>query len=65
MLLSMLNPNTQDPEAVQVLLDRHIISLALDLVKDTHGNPTFADILNEIDGRASISVASSMLADSN
>jgi alanine dehydrogenase len=65
LLLSLLNANTQDAGAVQTLLDRHIVSLALDLVKDTRGNNTFADILSEIGGRAAISVASSMLADAN
>lgn len=64
MLLTMLNAGAQEPEAVQILLDRHVISLALDLVKDTHGNPTFADILSEIDGRAAISMASTLLSDS-
>ncbi len=62
-LLTLLNPATQAPEAVQTLLDRHIVSLALDLVKDNNGNRTFADILNEIDGRAAISIASTLLAD--
>jgi alanine dehydrogenase len=63
MLLSMFNTGKQQLDAVQVLLERHIVALALDLVKDTHGNPTFADILSEIDGRAAIAVASSLLAD--
>jgi alanine dehydrogenase len=62
-LLTLLNPTAQMPEAVQTLLDCHIVSFALDLVKDSNGNHTFADILNEIVGRAAISIASTLLAD--
>lgn len=62
MLLTMFNPATHDPLAVQTLLEKHITSIALDLVKDGNSKSSFADIINEIDGRASIAVATSILA---
>lgn len=63
MLLTMLRPVACHPEAIRELLHRHIISIALDLVEDPHGCTPFADILAEIDGRASVAIASSLLAD--
>ena len=62
-LLSLLHAEHQNPAAVRVLLQRHIISIALDLVEDSKGNRPFADILSEIDGRAAMAIASSLLAD--
>lgn len=64
MLLTLLKPSNQDCEAVKELLRRHIISIAVDLIEDSRGCTPFADILAEIDGRASIAMASSLLADS-
>lgn len=64
MLLTFLKSATVDADAARILLERHIITLALDLVEDEHGNTPFADILAEIDGRASMAIASSLLADS-
>lgn len=64
MLLTLLKPSDQDREAVRELLRRHIISIAVDLIEDSRGCTPFADILAEIDGRASIAMASSLLADS-
>lgn len=64
MLLTLLKPANQDKEAVRELLRRHIISIAVDLIEDSCGCTPFADILAEIDGRASIAMASSLLADS-
>lgn len=63
MLLTLLNPDNQDREALKELLERHIISIAVDLIEDSCGCTPFADILAEIDGRASIAMASSLLAD--
>lgn len=63
-LLSLLHSEHQTRQAVKVLLQRHIISLALDLIEDTYGNRPFADILSEVDGRAAMAIASSLLADS-
>ena len=48
---------------LEMLLRRHVIVLDLGRILDEHGNRPFADILREIDGRAAIAVASSLLAD--
>lgn len=61
MLLTMLRPDIQTREGIRALLDRHIIAVALDLIKDSEGNTPFADILAEIEGRSAITVAASLL----
>lgn len=63
MLLTLLNPSHQDAPALKELLKRHIIAIAVDLIEDSRGCTPFADILAEIDGRASVAMASSLLAD--
>lgn len=63
LLLTLANISKQDAAAVRLLLERHITTLALDLIADRDGNIPFSDILNEIDGRAAIAIASSLLAD--
>lgn len=63
MLLTLLHASRRSVAEVKALLDRHIISIALDLVEDSHGNRPFADILAEIDGLAAVAIASSLLAD--
>lgn len=63
MVLTLFHPAQQDERAVRILLERHVIALALDLVADGNGHRPFADILHEIDGRAAIAMASSLLAD--
>lgn len=63
MLLSMLQNGSQPRDTIMALTDNHITAVAIDLVEDEQGNKPFADILAEIDGRAAISVASSLLAD--
>lgn len=50
--------------SVNALLERSIITVAIDLVKDDRGYSPFADILSEIDGRAAIARAMALLADS-
>jgi alanine dehydrogenase len=64
LLLTFLHRNTQSAEALAVLLQRHIIAIAIDLITDNHGHKPFADILRQIDGCAAMTVASSLLADS-
>lgn len=54
----------QTPSAVKALLERNVIAVAVDLIKDDNGHCPFADILAEIDGRAAMARASSLLADS-
>lgn len=64
MLLTLLSLCHQSKSTILALMERKICAIALDLIEDRHGNTPFADILEEIDGRASIAVAASLLADS-
>jgi len=64
LLLTLLHHERQTREAVNALLERNIIAIAIDLIKDKKNNTPFADILSEVDGRAAIALASSLLADS-
>lgn len=64
LLLSLANltrPN--GAEVTRRLLDRKVINIALDLISDDTGHLPFADILSEIDGRAAMVIASSIMAD--
>ncbi len=54
----------KDVPVLKVLLERKIITLDLAQIADESGRRPFADIIHEIDGRAAMSVASSLLADS-
>lgn len=63
MLLTLLSICHQTKSAVKALLERRIISIALDLIEDQKNNRPFADILEEIDGRSSVAIAASLLAD--
>lgn len=62
MLLTLLESACASPMALAELLRRHAITVALDMVEDAAGHTPFADILAEIDGRASVAIASSLLA---
>lgn len=62
MLLTLLSSVTAGSDTVRELMKRNIVALAIDLIGDPEGHTPFADILNEIDGRAAIAIASSMLA---
>lgn len=63
LLLTLLNPTSFSPQAIEALVQRSVISLALDLVADREGHLPFADILNEIYGNAAITLAAGALAD--
>ena len=63
LLLSFIHNRDTDRETVKLLVERHVIALALELICDEAGHRPFADILHEIDGRAAIAIASSLLAD--
>ena len=63
LLLSFIHKSQDDIPTLSKLLERNIIALALENFCDDAGNHPFADILHEIDGRAAISIASSLLAD--
>lgn len=62
-LFTLFNPCRLLSDSVHQLIARSITTVAVDLVKDSGGNTPFADILAEIDGRAAISRAASLLAD--
>lgn len=64
LLLTLLQTDRQQREALRVLLERKVIAIAVDLITDKHGNHPFADILSEIDGRAAVTMAGALLADS-
>lgn len=63
LLLTFLHPELQDPRALRLLLQKYVTCIALDLVEDRQGKRVFADLLSEIDGRAAVAIASSLLAD--
>jgi len=63
MLLTMAAPCAGDAATCRALLGRAIVTIALDLIADRQGNRPFADILSEIDGRAAMVIAASMMAD--
>lgn len=64
LLLGFFKSFIGNPDTLRLLLGSHVITLALDLVADAQGQRPFADILSEIAGRASMAIASSLLADS-
>lgn len=63
LLLTFLHAGEADKEPLRILLRRHVIALGLEMLTDSAGHRPFADILHEIDGRAAVAVASSLLAD--
>lgn len=65
MLLTFTDSAVADATALGVLVQNSVITLALDLIEDSHGLRPFADILAEIAGRAAMSIANSLLADSD
>lgn len=62
-LLGLLHAEQQTAKALHALARRHVIGIALDMVCDDAGHCPFADILAEVDGRAAMATASSLLAD--
>ncbi len=63
MLLTMFDSAVQNERMLKFLVQNNITTVALDMVEDDRGNRPFSDILSEISGRASIAIASSLLAD--
>lgn len=64
LLLSLANFNRPNgADVIRRLLDRKVINIAIDMIADETGHLPFADILSEIDGRAAMVLASSMMAD--
>lgn len=63
LLLSFYQALMSEAATLRELLRRGVTAVALDMVEDDRGNTPFADILAEIDGRAAMALASSLLAD--
>ncbi len=63
LLLTFSRLQSDSADALRVLLERHVIVLDLIAVTDAAGHRPFADILHEIEGRAALAIASSLLAD--
>lgn len=62
-LFCFSNTGSLSADSFGQLIKRGITTVAVDMVTDTSGNTPFADILAEIDGRAAIARAASLLAD--
>lgn len=62
-LLTLQHSESRSTEAVRTLLDRRTITIALDLISNGRNRLPVADILREVDGRAAMALASSLLAD--
>lgn len=63
LLMGFAHDESRSPRAIKMLLQKAVTAIALDKITDNAGNHPFADILREIDGRAAIAIASSLLAD--
>lgn len=64
MLLTLSPAVMKNTEALKALLQQNIITIAIDLIKDTAGHTPFADVLAEIDGLAAMARATAMMSDS-
>lgn len=63
LLLGLLYSAESDAATLRVLLERSVIALALENIREASGRRPFADIMQEVAGRAAMSLASSLLAD--
>lgn len=62
-LWTVIEPAMLGREMVEALMDRSITTLSLTALQRSNGHRPVADILDEVDGRAAISVAAGFLAD--
>lgn len=62
LLLTLLQPQYQSASVLKVLMQKRVTAVAIDRVTDDRGRYLFADILDEIDGRAAIVLASELLS---
>lgn len=62
LLLTLLQPQYQSASVLKVLMQKRMTAVAIDRVVDDKGRYLFADILDEIDGRAAIVLASELLS---
>lgn len=61
-LLTLLQPQYQSAAVIKMLMQKKVTAVAIDRVADEQGRYLFADILDEIDGRAAIVLASELLS---
>ncbi len=65
LLLTLANFGRREgQEVVRRLLERRVINIAIDLIVDGYGHRPFADVMAEVSGRAAVTIASGMMADS-
>lgn len=62
LLLGFAHMPSQTPRALKSILNNGVTAIALDRIGDGNLHP-FADIIDEINGRAAMAIASSLLAD--
>ena len=62
LLLTLLQPQYQSASVLKVLMQKRVTAVPIDRVVDDKGRYLFADILDEIDGRAAIVLASELLS---
>lgn len=62
LLLTLLQPQYQSASVIKMLMQKKVTAVAIDRVADEQGRFFFADILDEIDGRAAIVLASELLS---
>ena len=60
-VISMLQPQYQKPEVLQLLMQKKAVALAFDKIRNEEDRCPFADCLDEIDGHAAIVVAAGLL----
>lgn len=60
-LMSLFHAGKNCQDTFKALIKRNIVYIAIDMICDTDGNAPFADILAEVDGRATIALGSAML----
>lgn len=66
LLLTLANFGRREgQEVVRRLLDRRVINIAIDMIVDSYGHRPFADVMAEVSGRAAVTIASGMMADSD
>lgn len=65
LLLTNLGGGIHDIEGLRMAVQRHIVMLAMDLVADRDGNTPFADIANEVQGRAAMVLAMTIMTDTS
>lgn len=63
MVMTMLSPDRQDPMALKVMLEKRVTAIAIDLIADNNAHTPFRDIIDEIEGRAAITLAAAELSD--